>query len=128
MVARLSFARRFLLVLSLLVASLLSWATLASAQSQFPPLNGVVADDTQSLNVTTINDAAADLQQLAVNPLVVFVSANIGPNDIADYARRAAQNYGFANGDILDPICWRSWYPWADVRLQLYMETSWLGL
>jgi uncharacterized membrane protein YgcG len=87
----------------LIVAWLLSWATLASAQSQFPPLDGVVADDTQSLNAATVNDAAADLQELGVKPLAVFVSENIGPNDITDYARRAAQNYRLSNSDILDP-------------------------
>jgi uncharacterized membrane protein YgcG len=88
---------RSALSLSLCVAWLVCWTTLSFAQT-FPPLDGVVADDTGRLEASAINSAAGDLQKLKVKPLVVMVSAEIGPDAITDYAYRAIRNYGLGSG------------------------------
>lgn len=53
--------------------------------------------------MAAVNAAAADLQRLGVKPLAVFVSSNVTPDDIADFARSAAENYGLSPSGILDP-------------------------
>jgi len=88
--------------LALLAAWLLTWGA-ASAQS-YPPLNGVVADNTGSLNAAQINDAAQALQTLGVKPLAVFSSSMFGASTIDEFANNAAANYGFTGSNgALDP-------------------------
>jgi uncharacterized membrane protein YgcG len=81
------------------------WLTtwlVALAQS-FPPLVGVVADNTGNLNVSQINSAAGALQKLGVKPLAVFSSSLLGASNITDFAHSAAANYGLENNGLVDP-------------------------
>jgi uncharacterized membrane protein YgcG len=67
------------------------------AQS-YPPLVGVVADDTGNLTAAQVNDAAKALQALNVKPLAVFLK-----NGTADdvFAHQVATNYGLIDSSGL---------------------------
>ena len=78
---------------------------MVSAQSTFPPLNGVAADDTGKVDAGAVTSAAADLQKLnpAVKPLAVMVSRAVTASGINDFGSQAAANYGFSNNGVVDP-------------------------
>ncbi len=91
-----------LTVLLLLSAWLLCWVA-AVAQTTWPPLNGVVADDTGRLNASQVNNAANSLQQLGVKPLAVLVQSSTSfPSDDA-FGKAAAAQYNLASGGVVDP-------------------------
>lgn len=95
-------ATRALAAFLLLSAWLLGWAS-ASAQA-FPPLNGIVSDDTGRLDTAAINQAAKQLQDLGVKPLIVLSQSGRGYADAPQLAQAAAQQYGLASGsNALDP-------------------------
>src|SRR3954471_18523430 len=98
-------ARRSTLGLLFVLAWLVSWATLVSAQAGFPTLNGVVADDTGKVDAAAVNSAAADLQKLnpAVKPLAVIVTRSVSASDITDFGSQAVANYGFSKNGVVDP-------------------------
>lgn len=68
----------------------------------FPPLVGAVADQPGYLNADEINAVAEQLEQLGAKPLVVLVQNQPDPDDNA-FVRTVAANYGYANGDLVDP-------------------------
>src|SRR6476646_7253413 len=80
-------------ILLLLGACFFALAPTIRAQS-YPPLTGVVADDTGNLNAAQVNDAAKALQALNVKPLAVFLKN--GSNS-STFANQVAGNYGLAN-------------------------------
>jgi chromosome segregation ATPase len=79
--------------LLLLAACFFAFAPAISAQS-YPPLVGVVADDTGNLTPTPINNAAQALQALNVKPLAVFLRTGSTSNT---FANQVAANYGLAD-------------------------------
>src|SRR5688500_11059045 len=96
--------RRVRVVVScLLVIWWFSLSAPALAQT-FPPLDGIVSDDTGLLNVAEINQAATDLEQMGIRPLVVFSQAGTGYPSSEQQAYAAAENYRLAQpGRLLDP-------------------------
>jgi hypothetical protein len=69
----------------------------------WPPLDGVVVDDTGQLDHAKVNAAAADLQALGVKPLAVYLHDNLGFSDTGDLAEAAALHYGYGSGNTLHP-------------------------
>ncbi len=85
---------RFLAAILLLFgACFFALAPTIRAQS-YPPLVGMVADDTGNLNAAQINDAAKALQALNVKPLAVFLKNG---STSSTFANQVAQNYGLAD-------------------------------
>jgi hypothetical protein len=84
----------------LLVSWLLGW-TAAVAQI-WPPLDGVVADDTGRLDSGQVNGAADELRPLGVKPLAVLRDSLGGAADGNDLARSAAAQYGLGSSGGLD--------------------------
>jgi hypothetical protein len=86
---------------------LLTWtATWAGAAAQaWPPLDGVVADDTGRLDAGRINQAATKLEALNIKPLVVFSQGGLGfGSNATELGRAAARQYGLASDPAtLDP-------------------------
>lgn len=93
---------RPIVCLLLLASWLLAWGS-AFAQT-YPPLNGVVADTTGTLNATEINTAARELQNLGVKPLVVYADSYLGASSIDEFAQKAVAQYGYVDSNgIVDP-------------------------
>jgi hypothetical protein len=95
--------RKLRLVIALLLVGAYLFAMGSAVYAQtFPPLVGVVADDTDNLDAGAVNAAAEALTDLGVQPLVVLVQNQSDPNDDA-FARTIAQSYGYINGAVVDP-------------------------
>jgi uncharacterized membrane protein YgcG len=75
--------------------------TITAAQT-WPPLDGVVSDDTGTVDRVQVNQAAESLKQLGIEPLVVLARSSFG-QDIDTFARRAIADYGLSTGGALDP-------------------------
>ncbi|MDQ3928007.1 MAG: hypothetical protein M3328_02540, partial [Chloroflexota bacterium] len=87
----------------LLLAWSASWA--GAAAQAWPPLDGVVSDDSGRLDVGTINEAATRLQDLGVKPLMVFSqSGRTFGGDARALGEAAVREYGLvSNSGALDP-------------------------
>ncbi|MGA7732564.1 MAG: hypothetical protein WCD37_14990, partial [Chloroflexia bacterium] len=95
--------RKLRLVIALLLVGAYLFAMGSAVYAQtFPPLVGVVADDTGNLDTDAVNAAAEALTDLGVQPLAVLAQNQPDPDDDA-FARTVAQNYGYINGGVVDP-------------------------
>lgn len=95
---------RLMFALLFVGAYLLAVGAAAYAQS-FPPLDGVVGDDTGQLDAGRVNSAAAALQDLQVKPLAVLVQNQTNSDNDA-FARQVGSNYGYISGGangVVDP-------------------------
>jgi len=66
----------------------------------WPPLDGVVADDTGRLDAVEINRAARDLEAQGVRPLAVFADTLPPGMSIEQYARAAVANYNMGTNGL----------------------------
>jgi uncharacterized membrane protein YgcG len=96
-------AVRVIAALLLLLAWSATW--LGTAAQAWPPLDGVVADDTGRLDAGEINQAAARLEDMGIKPLVVFSQGGRGfDSDAEGLGQAAAQQYGLSSAPgVLDP-------------------------
>lgn len=93
---------RLLLALTLLLAWSVGWV--GAAAQAWPPIDGVVADDTGGLDANSINGAAQQLQDLDVKPLMVFSENGLGfGSDASGLGRAAAAQYGLGQDGTVDP-------------------------
>ncbi len=88
-------------LITTLIAVAPAVSTITAAQT-WPPLDGVVSDDTGTVDRVQVNQAAESLKQLGVEPLVVLARSSFG-QDIDTLARRAIADYGLSTGGALDP-------------------------
>jgi len=86
-------------LLLLCLATLALYGSVALAQASFPPLDGVVADNTGRFDKTAINDAAKALQQKGAFVLVLTVSDIKGYASPDAYLDAALIHYGLAQPD-----------------------------
>lgn len=96
-------AVRVVAALLLLLAWSATW--LGTSAQAWPPLDGVVSDDTGRLDAGEINQAAARLEDMGVKPLVVFSQGGRGFGaDASGLGQAAAQQYGLSSAPgVLDP-------------------------
>ncbi len=75
-------------------------ATLGTAQS-FPALQTFVATDSDALDIASINRAAQGVADKGLEPVVIFVEADIGQslNDASSYFDEALSAYGLRQAD-----------------------------
>jgi uncharacterized membrane protein YgcG len=76
------------------------WPALVAAQS-IPRANGVVVDDTGTVNAAQVNEAARQLESLGVKPLAIVLRSGNGSSAI-DVARAAAAQEGLMPNGALD--------------------------
>mgnify|MGYP003289572191 CR=1 FL=1 len=76
------------------------WPAMAGAQS-IPRANGVVVDDTGTVDVARVNEAARQLESLGVKPLAIVLRSANGRSAI-DVARAAAAQEGLVPNGALD--------------------------
>jgi len=86
-------------LLLLCLATLALYGSVALAQASFPPLDGVVADNTGRFDKTAINDAAKTLQEKGAFVLVLTVSDTGGYSSSDAYLDAALIHYGLAQPD-----------------------------
>jgi hypothetical protein len=88
--------RRIVFVLCLVALSL-------GLAQVFPPLETFVATDSTDLNIPAINQAAQRLKDKGIEPLVIFIKADIGQslNDASDYFDKALEAYDLRDGNKL---------------------------
>lgn len=95
-------AARLLAALLLVITWGATWA--GTAAQAWPPLDGVVADDSGTLDAERINEAANRLEDLGIKPLMVFSEDGLGfGSDALGLGQAAAEQYGFSNDGALDP-------------------------
>jgi uncharacterized membrane protein YgcG len=73
---------------------------LAAAQA-IPRANGVVVDDTGTVDAAAVNEAARQLEALDVKTLAVVLRSG-GGSSVVEIGKQAARQEGLAQGDVLD--------------------------
>ncbi|HYO50555.1 MAG TPA: TPM domain-containing protein, partial [Chloroflexia bacterium] len=91
---------RLVAAVALLFIWVFGWVA-ASAQT-WPGLDGVVSDDTGRLSseqISQVNEAAAELERLGIQPLAVLSNDLKGLPDSEELAHAAAAQYGFGGAN-----------------------------